>query len=86
LVVVSINIPEDRDALARKFVEMYRLPFLVGRDSSGWITHLYGVEGTPTTFFIGKHGKIVDRIEGTPEDEKEIESELERRINWMLAG
>lgn len=71
---------------AKKFVEEYHLPFPVGRDADGKIGTLYGVDATPITLFIGKNGKLVDRLEGAPQDEKEIEAGLERRIGWLLAG
>jgi hypothetical protein len=67
-------------------VEEYHLPFAVGRDADGKISTLYGVDATPITLFIGKNGKLVDRLEGAPQDEKEIEAGLERRIGWLLAG
>ena len=67
-------------------MEEYRLQFPVGRDADGRIGDLYDVEATPTTFFIGKDGKLRERQEGAPEDVKAIEAGLEQRINWMLAG
>jgi peroxiredoxin len=76
----------DKEALARQFVEQYRLPFPVGRDSDGRIGRLYGVDSTPLTLFIGKDGKLVERVVGAPEDTRELEAGLERRVNWLLAS
>ena len=86
VVFLSVNVSWDHEAPARKFVEEYRLQFPVGRDADGRIGDLYDVEATPTTFFIGKDGKLRERQEGAPEDVKAIEAGLEQRINWMLAG
>ena len=86
MVFLSVNVSWDNEGPARKFVEEFHLPFPVGRDADGRIGDLYGVEATPTTFFIGKDGKLQERVEGAPEDVKEIEDRLEQRINWLLAG
>ena len=83
---LSINVYWDKEAPARKFVEEYHLPFPVGRDDDGRIGELYGVEATPITLFIGKDGKLRERLEGAPDDVKAIEAGLEERINWLLAG
>lgn len=86
LVVLSVNVTWDKEAPAKRFVEEYRLPFPVGHDADGRIGDLYGVEAVPTSFFIAKDGKVVDRVEGASEDVKEIETGLEERIGWLLAG
>ena len=79
--MLSVNIAEDKEVLAKRFVEIYRLPFAVGRDADGRIGDLYGVEATPTSFFIGKDGRLKERVEGALE-----EPPLERRLAWLLAG
>ena len=71
----------DKEADARRFVEQYRLSFPVGRDASGLIAGKYMVESTPNTFFIGKDGKIVDRVDGELD-----EAGFEQRIQKILAG
>ena len=86
VVFLSVNVSWDHEGPAKKFVEDHHLPFMVGRDADGRIGTLYGVEATPTTFFIGKDGKLRERLEGAPEDAKAIEAGIEQRINWLLAG
>lgn len=86
LVFLSVNVTWDKEELAKKFVETHRLAFPVGRDADGRIGDLYGIEATPITLFIGKDGKLRDRLEGAPDDVKAIETGLEQRINWLLAG
>lgn len=71
----------DKEADAKRFVEQYRLPFPVGRDSDGRIGSLYGMEATPTSVFIAKDGKLVERHEGGLE-----EADFERRINSLLGS
>jgi peroxiredoxin len=77
---LSVNVVWDKEGPAKKFIEEYRLPFPVGRDADSRIGSLYGVEATPTTLFIGKDGKLVERQEGALE-----EADFERRINSLLA-
>jgi len=77
---LSVNVSWDTESEAKKFVAEYRLPFPVGRDT-GTISSLYGVDSTPNTFFIGKDGKLLERVEGELD-----ETVFEQRINAMLAG
>jgi len=69
------------ESLSRKFVEDHHLTFPVGYDASGSITGLYRVEATPTSIFVAKNGKIVDRQEGALE-----EAYFEQQIEKLLAG
>ena len=78
---MSVNVTWDKDADARSFVEQYRLQFPVGHDASGLIASKYLVDATPNTFFIGKDGKIVDRVDGELD-----EAGFEERIQKILAG
>lgn len=86
LALLSVNVAWDTEGGAKKFVEAYRLPFPVGRDAGGRIAGLYAVEATPTTFFIGKDGKVVSRVDGAPEEVAAIRAGLEQRIEKLLAG
>jgi peroxiredoxin len=86
LAFLSVNVSWDKEGPAKKFVEQYRLPFPVGRDADGRIGALYGVESTPLSLFIGKDGKLVERLEGTPDDVRQIEAGLERRVTWLLGS
>lgn len=81
--LLSVNATWDKDAPARKFVEEYRLPFPVGRDSSGTIGGAYRVDATPASFFIDKNGILVERVDGA--FEADMEGEFSRRIEKLLA-
>jgi peroxiredoxin len=78
-----VNVTWDKDASARRFAEEYRLPFPVGRDSSGAIGSLYSVDATPASFFIDKTGKLVERLDGSPEGD--LETEFSHRIEKLIA-
>jgi len=84
LAFLSVNVVWDAEGPARGFITEYKLPYPVGRDTDGKIGDLYGIEAVPTTFLIGKDGKIVDKVDGTQEEAKEIEDSLERRIKGVL--
>lgn len=45
-----------------------------------------GVGWTPNSQFIGKEGKPIERPVGAPDDVREIEAGLERRVNWFLGS
>ena len=81
--MLSVNATWDKDAAARKFAEEHRLPFPVGRDSSGAIGSLYRVDATPASFFINKNGTLVERVDGSPEGD--LETEFSRRIERLIA-
>jgi peroxiredoxin len=73
----------DTEALARKFVEEYRLPFPVGHDTNTEIGTPYEVESTPSNFFIDKNGMLVDRKTGAFEGD--MEAAFSSRIEKLLA-
>jgi len=79
VVFVGVNVPWDKEQLAKMFVAVYKVPYPVGRDASGAVAGLYKVEATPTTFFIGKDGKVLERVEGemeAPDVTKHVEALL----------
>jgi peroxiredoxin len=77
--VLGINASWDKEQLARTFMEVYKVTYPVGRDASGTIGKLYGIEATPTSVFIDKTGRLVERHEGALE-----EAEFRRRIDALL--
>ncbi len=77
--MLGIDVPWDSLQPAQLFVEVYKVAYPVGRDASGAIADTYGVEATPTTYFIDRKGILVDRVEGEMEP-----SELNRRIESLL--
>jgi len=83
---LSVNVVWDKAGPAKDFVEKYHLTLPVGRDADAQIGTLYGVEATPKTFYIGKDGKVVERREGAPENVEAIKTEIEQRIEKLLAS
>ena len=64
----------------KRFLEQNRLPFPVGRDADGRIGGLFGVDATPTSLFIARDGKLVERAV-----EEMDEAAFEQRVNSLLA-
>ena len=83
---LSVNVTWDSEGAAKKFVEEFRLSFPVGRDADAKIATMYGVQSTPATFYIAKDGKLVERVDGAPEEVEAIKTGIEFRIEKLLAG
>jgi thioredoxin-related protein len=77
--VLGINVPWDKGQLVRTFMDVYKVTYPVGRDASGKISQLYDVEATPTSLFIDKAGRLVERHVGGLE-----EAEFRQRIDALL--
>lgn len=80
-VILAVNIDEDqKDAL--KFLEEVPVDFAIGFDPKGKTPESYGLKGMPTSFVIGKNGKIAKVIEGfTPTELVEIKKEVIKQLN-----
>ncbi len=80
VVFIGVNVPWDKEQLARLFVQVYKVPYLVARDAAGSVVQIYGIDATPTTLFIDRQGKVVARVEG-----EEDAAELARHMEALLA-
>ena len=82
LEIVAINLDKDR-ALADAFLQEHPASFKVAFDPAGKTAESYEVAAMPTSFLIGKDGRILLRHAGfdlrrTAELEKQIEEALAR--------
>jgi peroxiredoxin len=65
---VAVAMKYDPPNYVINFTETRKLPFTVALDSAGDLAKSFGdVTLTPTTFVIGKDGKIIKRYVGEPE-------------------
>jgi hypothetical protein len=63
LSLVLVNIGEGRETVRQAVrARGYRAPVLL--DRGGEVGNLYGVNGTPTTFVIGRDGRVLGRAIG----------------------
>jgi len=79
LIVLGINVHWDKEQLVRTFMDLYKVTYPVGRDGTGTIGKLYDVDGTPTTLFIDKAGRLVEQHVGGLE-----EAEFVKRIDALF--
>lgn len=57
LVVLAVNVGEDRDAV-QSFVEEFEMSMTVARDVESTLRKAYEVRGMPTSVFIDKEGNV----------------------------
>jgi len=65
--ILAVNLQEDQPTVAQ-FIKDNKYTYQVLLDETGQVGgSLYGVEGIPTTYVIGKDGYILGRLVGTRE-------------------
>ena len=77
LVILAINVRQDRERAAA-FIEKIDIDYEVLLDPGGETTRNYGVIGLPTTFLLGRDGRLHAKIigESTPAVFTEIVRDL----------
>ena len=70
LVIVAVNLDQDR-ALADAFLNRVPAQFRVEYDPSGSLAKSFGVEAMPTSFLIGRDGKVRARHAGFRDKQRE---------------
>jgi cytochrome c biogenesis protein CcmG/thiol:disulfide interchange protein DsbE len=77
LVILAINVRQDRERAAA-FVKKSGISYEVLLDTDGKTARRYGVTGLPTSFLVGRDGKLHTRIigESTPDVFTRIVGEL----------
>lgn len=78
--VVAIALPADNPNRVADFARRAELPFTVGLDLDGAATRAFGdVQVTPTSFLIGKDGRILRKYVGEP-DWADLDAAVERAL------
>ena len=80
LKVIAVNLDAKTED-AKKFLEQHPARFTVAFDPKGVIPKVYGVKGMPTSFLIGRDGKIIVRHSGFRASDATL---LETEINKAL--
>lgn len=78
LEVFAINLSED-DITVRDFLRKFDLDYIILRDKDRMIERKYALRSYPTTFFVGRDGRIQDIFVGGMSDE-----DIETRILKLL--
>lgn len=63
-VLLGVNVDQGSASNVGKFIDSYALSFVSLLDPDSTVRNSYGVRALPTTYIIGKDGKIVGRIIG----------------------
>jgi thiol-disulfide isomerase/thioredoxin len=82
LQVIAINLDANNDD-AQKFLSQHAAQFTVLFDSKGVTPRQYGVKGMPTSFLIGKDGKVLVQHKGFNNSDR---ADLEQKIQAALEG
>jgi peroxiredoxin len=78
--MVAVAMSYDHPNLVADYAQKNRLPFKVALDFDGAIAKQWGgVKATPTTFLVGRDGRIVKRYVGEP-DAAELQGLIERTL------
>jgi len=80
LQIIGVNL-DAKNEDAKKFLAQIPATFTVAFDSKGLTPRAYGVKGMPTSFLIGRDGKIISRHLGFKEADRE---NLEKQIKAAL--
>ena len=75
---LAINV-FDEEANGRRFIQDRRVPYQAGFDEGNRIAALYGIQGTPTSFFITRSGRVM-AIEVVAMDAGTLRETLERLL------
>ncbi len=79
--ILAINLDKDRK-LANKFLNLMEANFLIGFDPEGKTATRYQLLGMPSSFLIGRDGKIYATHIGFREKDK---AKIEQAIEQLLA-
>jgi thiol-disulfide isomerase/thioredoxin len=80
LVILAVNVDQDR-ALADAFMKKVPPQFRVEYDAKGALATQFGVEAMPTSFLIGRDGKVRARHAGFRDKQREgREQEIEQLL------
>jgi cytochrome c biogenesis protein CcmG/thiol:disulfide interchange protein DsbE len=82
--ILGVAMDDSGEKAIKEFTEKVgtNYPILLGKDAVG---DAYNVEGMPTTFFIGRDGKVVDQTLGLA-SKKELEERIERALGSSTAS
>ena len=78
LVVLAVDAgAQDSPANMQTFLDGFAHSYIILRDESGALNRLYAVGALPTTYFIGRDGKVHDLVIGGPLSEAGLSARVE---------
>lgn len=82
LQIIGVNL-DAKNEDAKKFLIQTPAKFTIAFDSKGEVPKIYGVKGMPTSFLIGRDGKVIFQHLGFKEADRES---LEKEIKAALGA
>jgi DsbE subfamily thiol:disulfide oxidoreductase len=80
LVVVAINLDKSREP-AEAFLRQFSPPFIVAFDPAGNTAEAYDVTAMPSSYLVGRDGRVVYRHAGfDPRDTETLEKKIKEAI------
>ncbi|MDH4216878.1 MAG: TlpA family protein disulfide reductase [Gallionella sp.] len=81
LVVIAVNVDKDKEA-ARQFLKENPVNFKIGFDPEGGVAKSYQVRGMPSSYLIGRDGKLQSAHIGYRlKDKSELEDEVRKLVS-----
>ena len=77
LMILAVHLGSDLSEV-KDFTQEYNLTFTILLDAEREVALKYGIQYTPTTFFLDKDGRIQDKIIGAFQSKAHIESSLSK--------
>ncbi|TCP31690.1 peroxiredoxin [Scopulibacillus darangshiensis] len=77
VVILAVNIKESKFAV-ENFLNRYHIKFPVLMDKKGDVMDAYNIVPIPTTFFIDKDGKVVDKVTETMPSADYLQKKIEK--------
>jgi thiol-disulfide isomerase/thioredoxin len=82
LVIVAVNVDNSRDD-ALRFLKQVPAQFKIAYDPKGEVAQQYAIKGMPSSFLIGRDGKVLSLHTGFNSGSRE---QLERAVEQALGG
>lgn len=81
LVVIAVNVDQDKEA-ARQFLKENPANFKIGFDPEGGVAKSYQVRGMPSSYLIGRNGRLQGAHVGYRlKDKSVLEEEIRRMVS-----
>jgi len=85
--IVAVSVDQGSTTAVERFVREQRSTFPVAHDREGRIQRLYAAVGVPSTYLIGRDGKIAWRHTGSLHaDPAELRGAIERQLGEARSG
>lgn len=79
--IVAVSVDAGSEALVRRFVQRESLTFAVVHDRPGAIQRAYGIVGVPTSYLLGRDGRVLwQQVGGIHGHLPDVRGEVEKAL------